>query len=479
MSLCRELCRYMRAWNLGRHVLVLCGKGHNGADALALLPLLKGEGFLPCLVLCDPDRLNQESLQLLEEWVSSGGVATEIRSHQGFLEACADFPGKLVLDGLLGTGFNPPLKDLYRDIIQTLNSWHDKMVVAIDIPSGLSGDGVLCGVAVKADLTLALGSLKPVFMKAAFAPWFGRVEVLPIGFTEKELCSVSSHPRVFSMAELKAGLFKRPRHWHKGDSGRLLVIGGNEGMEGALYLSAYGAHRAGAGLISMVWLSEHQAFRQARPEWMQLEFASFQKESVRRAMLDSCDCVVLGMGLAQTARSFEVIQWLHEIRSPMVIDADALNILSHQFVEDNLLNNAILTPHVGEAARLLRVKNHEVVEDLTGAALTLAEKFNCTVILKSYHTVVCQEKRVKIHLRGTQAMASGGMGDILSGVAGAFLASGCDAFTAANLAVAVHGLGGEFCERDGGDRGIFACEVADHIPQVIRQCMVEGHAGHG
>lgn len=463
---------------LAGRVAILCGKGNNGGDGLAVARLLRGAGFDPEVwVLADPHRLSPDA-QAQFERVRAGGVPCTILSEK-------DLPllqrrlgsADLVLDALLGTGLGGPASGFYAGAIRTINE-SGAFVAALDIPSGLSGDAFApAGSAVRADLTLTLALPKIVLYTPEGAKLCGEVCVLDIGLPTAAVEGIPCSAELLDRDWARPFFEHRRSTAHKGDLGCVLLIAGGRGKSGAALLAARGALRAGAGLVTVACpASSCSAVIASLPEAMSLPLPETEEGTLSMdalmPLLDACegmDAVGMGPGLGQTPETSALCRELHRrIPCPAVLDADALNAFAGR--EGDLPDHPgprVLTPHPGEMARLCGWTVEEVVKRRYTLVWDRAQAWNAAVLLKGYRTLLAAPERPwRMNLSGGPHMAGPGFGDVLTGVVAALLARRMDPFDATSLAAWWHGASGDRAAVRLGGYGLLASECADALPPV-------------
>jgi len=335
-------------------------------------------------------------------------------------------------------------------------------VLAVDIPSGLCSDtGRVLGVAVKADLTVTFIGLKRGLFTMAAADHTGAIEFNDLGVPPEIYQQVDCDSRRLELEALLERLPPRPATAHKGLYGTVLVVGGDYGMAGAAALAAEAALRCGAGLVRVATRPEHVAALVARtPEAMPLGVRSGQDLA---ALVESADVLVVGPGLGQSPWSEQLLQVAAASGKPMVLDADGLNLLvAAGAVTERRRDNWVLTPHPGEAARLLECTTAQVQADRFDAVRRLQQRYGGVAVLKGNGSLIADDSQLLLSNYGNPGMASGGMGDVLSGVIGSLLAQHLPALEAAGLGVCLHGAAGDSAAED-GQRGLLA---SDLIPKM-------------
>ena len=476
-ALCRDLHGSLPG--AGR-VVVVCGPGKNGGDGLAAARLLALAGSAPTVfTLQDPGHYSGESATNAARARAVGLPLTSLQEPGGFSalrRALGD--ADVVVDALFGTGLARALGGAAKRAVAAINA-AGRRVLAADLPSGLSADsGSLLGPAVRAWRTVAFGAPKLCHVLPPASGYCGSLAVADIGISSRTLTRRARRLWMAQPADIAERLPARPLDSHKGDFGRVAILAGSRGKPGAAILAARGALRGGAGLVT-VFCPESAATSvvSALPEAMVEELAESAGalageagDGVVRAWA-GFDAAVVGPGLgtsAQTVRALETL--LRKTRIPLVADADALNAFAGRpgyFARRRAAT--VLTPHPGEAARLLGSSSRAVQADRIGAARALARKSRAVVVLKGAHTLVAGPAgEVVVNPTGTPLLATAGSGDVLAGVIGALLAGGHPAAEAALVAVFLHGAAGQLLELELGDAGLLAHELADAIPRVRR-----------
>jgi NAD(P)H-hydrate epimerase len=331
-------------------------------------------------------------------------------------------------------------------------------VLAVDIPSGLCADtGRVLGLAVQADLTVTYIGLKRGLFTLAAPDYTGAIEFNDLGVPPEVYRQVGCDSYRVELEALLERLPQRPATAHKGMYGSVLVIGGDYGMAGAAVLAAQAALRCGAGLVRVATRTEHVAALVARaPEAMPRGVRSRQE---LLPLVDAADVLVVGPGLGQSPWSEQLLQVAAASAKPMVLDADGLNLLVQgQAITERRRDNWVLTPHPGEAARLLECSTTEVQRDRFAAVRKLQKRYGGIVVLKGNGTLIASESQLLLSDYGNPGMASGGMGDVLSGVIGALLAQQLPVWEAAALGVCLHGAAADIAAGD-GQRGLVASDL--------------------
>jgi NAD(P)H-hydrate epimerase len=470
--------RYSKA---GR-VVVLCGRGNNGGDGFVIARRLRDRAPV-VLLFARRAAVVGDAARHLRACEKSGVEVREVVSPRDWRrERPAVLEAQLVVDALLGTGLREAPRGLVARVLRDLDG-RSGPVAAVDLPSGVSSDsGRVPGAAACADLTVTFAALKYGHVVSPADARCGDVVVCDIGIPASLLAGARGG--CIERAEAAAAWGRRARDAHKGSFGHVLVVAGSRGKSGAAVLSGTAALRAGAGLATVAtpvpaWIK----VARGRPELMTQGLPATRPGTLaRRAALPAlrfartADAVVLGPGLGRHRETDAFVsRFVAGCPQPLVVDADALNALAvlprggAARVLGARKAGTVLTPHPGEAARLLGRTTRAVQQERLESVRRLARLFDSVVVLKGHHTLVARpDGRVAVNLSGGPALAIGGAGDVLAGMIGALLARGCDAWTAATAAVHVHGLAGDRLAAERGEDGLLAGDVADALPRIVR-----------
>ena len=447
--------------------LVLCGRGNNGGDGFAIAAALAAKGKKVTVCYAGPLDNNgaPDTAAMSEECKRRFSLLPETVT----VTNAPDLKGvSAVVDAIFGVGLSRPIEGRVAAIIERVNG-SALPVLAVDIPSGVSADtGALLGTAIRAARTVSFSAYKFGHLLYPGALLCGKTTVADIGVSlPADAC------RLLEKADLCA-LPPRPPRSHKGTFGRVLVVGGSLGMSGAAHLCAKAAYRAGAGLVEIFAPEGNRVIYQiGLPEaLLTLYDPENLDKTALRAAIDRADAVAIGMGLGTretTVRLLETV--LRHARVPVVLDADALNTLAAHDELRPLLAEAkaplILTPHLGEAARLLNASVADIAGDLSLFARQLAREAGATIVLKDARTLISDGERLSLNTFGNNGMATGGSGDVLSGVIAAFLAAGSPPFKAAELGVLAHALAGDAAREHRGAHGTMASDIIEGLCEVL------------
>ncbi len=477
-----------RRWPAVRSLTLVCGKGNNAGDGYVIAGLALDRGFQVQLVhLGDPDQLSGDAARA-RDWALARGLTIESLDVEQPVLHCR---GELLVDALLGTGVKGTVRPGFARLIEQINALaaDGLPVLAVDLPSGLCPDrGTPLGTAVRASRTLTLIGAKRGLVTGAGRDHVGALEFHDLQVPEAVLQSQTGLPAL-NWSQLYGLLPQRRPNAHKGDSGHALLVGGDLGMGGAICLAAQAALRVGPGLVSVLTRPAHSGVVLTRaPEVMAL--GSDAPAQDLPALLERATTVAVGPGLGRSAWSREALQLVLDGLGgrPLVLDADALNLLADNALQLPELapGQLLLTPHPGEAARLLSCSAAEVQQDRFAAAAALAARWQALVVLKGAGSVLAAPPEaaalkllpgidaatqadgcIGVCLDGNPAMASGGMGDLLTGICAGLLAQPLAAADALALAVCLHGAAGDAAARRRGPRGLSAAQLLDELQPLL------------
>lgn len=445
-------------WPDPARVQVLCGTGNNGGDGYLLADIAHKRGY-PVTVwqLGDSGRIGGDALRAREQALASGVPVAP------YSAGCLASEGVLV-DGLLGTGLGGEVRPAQRAAIEAING-SGLPVLALDIPSGLCADtGRVLGVAVRASATITFIVAKRGLYTAAGPGCRGELELAGLALPPAFLRHRPPGVRRLELDGLLAQFAPRPPDTHKGHCGRVLVVGGDLGMGGATLLAAEAALRCGAGLVTAATRDAHvPALLARRPEVMARGVRGGQDLA---PLVAASDVLALGPGLGQGSWSEQLFQTAcRDAPGALVLDADALNLLARHG-GPSPRDKWVLTPHPGEAARLLETDTATVQADRFAAARALQARYGGVVVLKGNGTLVCGEDSLLLSDYGNPGMASGGMGDVLSGVIAGLLAQGLAPLDAAALGVCLHGAAADRAAV-AGQRGLLAADLMAPMRELL------------
>jgi yjeF C-terminal region, hydroxyethylthiazole kinase-related/yjeF N-terminal region len=449
-------------WPEARRIAVVCGTGNNGGDGYVLARLARAaESQVELFQVGDPERLKGDALHAAEAYAKVGG------HRQAFSQDSLGHP-EVVVDALFGTGLEREVTGIWRQAIEAINACGrhacGAQVLAIDVPSGLHSDtGMPLGEAAYADVTVSFIGLKVGMFTGRGPDYCGTIVFDDLQVPRAVIERVAPAAQRILSEDLKDLLEPRRRSAHKGHHGHVLVVGGERGMAGAVRMAGEAAARVGAGLVSLATRPEHAAaVGIARPELMCHGIARSEELN---PLLGRASVIALGPGLGQSEWSGALFEATLNSEKPKVIDADALNWLAQHPVSRA---DWVLTPHPGEAARLLKCSAAEVQAERFAAIEALGRQFGGTCVLKGAGTLVrAPDGSVAVCDVGNPGMATGGMGDVLTGVIAGLIAQGLSAPDAARAGVYVHGAAGDRAAAEGGERGLMPLDLMPHLRRLI------------
>lgn len=444
-------------WPQARNIVVVCGNGNNGGDGFVVARRAQQAGFRVRVLVIAPDERFSPDALVAAESLKKIGVEWEAFSAT----ACAG--ADLIVDAILGTGLIRPVMGVWQQAIESIH--HAAIpVFSLDIPSGLHADtGRVLGYAIQAQATLTFIGVKQGLLTAAGPDHCGRLYYDDLDLSPALYTTIK--PAALRLTPKDLALARRRRGAHKGNHGRVLVIGGDQGMGGAVIMAALAALRSGAGLVKVATHVDYAAgISIAYPEIMAY---GIKQVTDIDALVENTDVIAFGPGLGQSGWSRQIFNHIRHKKIPMVLDADGLNLLA---IFKMRQNHWILTPHPGEAARLLNTDSAQIQADRFAAVTKLQAEYGGVVVLKGVGTLIC-DAQVNIYLcdRGNPGMATAGMGDLLSGVIAGLLAQGLSTTQAAYKGVLIHALAGDEAAALHGERGLTALDVLLPIRRWVNQ----------
>jgi hydroxyethylthiazole kinase-like uncharacterized protein yjeF len=455
-----------KRWPHAQRITVFCGAGNNGGDGYVIARLAHEQGLTAVVyLLADVTRLKGDAKLAYDKLQQT---AVPIKPFAGHMDETCD----VIVDALLGTGLAGEVKDHWQMAIELINhtrTMNHCHVVAVDIPSGLHADtGRVLGTAVNADLTVTFIGVKQGLMTGQGPDYGGEVLFDDLGVDAKVFEQVESSASRITHDDLATLLLPRKRCAHKGDHGHVLVIGGNKGMAGAARMAGEAALRSGAGLVSVATRPEHvAAIVSTRPEIM---CHGVENKGQLKPLLNKVSCVAVGPGLGQDSWAQQLLSAVLETTIPLMLDADALNLLA---LEPLPRSSWVLTPHPGEAGRLLQMSTAQVQQDRFAAVSNLQSRYGGVAVLKGCGTLVCgAENDIALCDAGNPGMATAGMGDVLTGVLAGLIAQTNGAqpnnlSAAARAAVYIHATAADLASIDHGERGLLATDLLPYIRYLV------------
>lgn len=462
-------------------VLILAGKGNNGGDGFVVARWLLNRGWqVQTIVLAAPAAIGGDAGLNLDILQRCGATVTAVTTDEQLSSALAAHSGVILVDALLGTGLANPVSGRYAVAIDWLGAQRAPLV-AVDIPSGVDATtGAILGRAARADLTVTFAAAK---VGHAVSPGFsccGELKIVDIGIPATLSASTGDNHWLIEAAEAAPLLPLRPVNGHKGTFGHLLVLAGSPGKTGAATLTAAAAVRGGAGLVTLACpATVHDIMEIKLTEAMTVALPDHDghlgEDSLvpLNALLDNKSALALGPGLGMSGQTVRLVRRIvGESSLPLVVDADGLNALAGHchVLKERPRARTILTPHPGEMARLLGCGVAAVEAERIKCAREFAMEYGIVLLLKGARTIIAlPDGRIRINSSGNPLLATGGSGDVLTGLIGALLAQGLTVDDAAVLGSYLHGAAADHWAARHGDAGMTATELLNELPAVWRE----------
>lgn len=485
-------------------ILAVCGPGNNGGDGVAAGRILYLQGYHVAILFIGEEEMASPSMQVQLAMAAKIGVPRENRDRLPEYN--------IIIDALFGVGLSRGITGAYEALISQINNG-DYMVFAVDIPSGISSDsGKVMNIALRADETVTFGYMKQGLLLYPGTEYAGRVTVADIGFPKEAEQTVQPGAFYFTREDLLR-LPPRKNYSNKGTYGKVLIIAGSKGMSGAAYLSAKAAYRTGAGLVKVLTSEANRVILQTLlPEalFSAYDEAGMDADERQQKLLEEMSwatVIVIGPGLGQSDSAHELIEAvIRKSTVPVIIDADGINYLAGKLDyvrerkqtlvsgSDNkpdkkadrdsdkyriaerikqlagiLKENTILTPHLAELSRLIGISVPEIANNLIDTASQCSYNNKLIYAIKDARTIVANDSSRYINVSGNSGMATGGSGDVLTGIIAALIAQGMEAYQAACLAVYIHGLSGDAAAEKKGPYSMMAGDITDSIETVLMQ----------
>lgn len=448
--------------------LVVVEGGNNGGDGLALARLLAQQGDqVDVCYINGISRVSENFAYQLEIVRKMGIKVTDVIPKKEY---------DVIVDGIFGVGLKRDVAGIWKDTIDQMNNIPG-FKVAIDLPSGVDATtGQILGTAFEADMTVTFGLNKRGLVLNPGCDVAGFVQVRDIGFAEREIEFVAPSAFTYDISDLTR-IPKRYDNSNKGTYGKVAVIAGSRDMSGAAVFAAEAVYRTGAGLVKVYTHRDNRTVIGTRvPEAVLMTYTDDQ-EAMKCASdaVSWADVILIGPGIGRSQESEKMLRYvICEAEQPLVIDADALNIIAGN--RGLLLGHraeVIVTPHMGEMARLTGISIPEIKKNILKVCKDFAMEYNVINVLKDARTCVSRGDDIYINTSGNNGMSTAGAGDVLTGVIAGFIATGLSPYDAAKLGVFVHGLAGDVAAEHMGKNGMIARDIVDAIPQVIKGAKYE------
>jgi hydroxyethylthiazole kinase-like uncharacterized protein yjeF len=451
-------------------ILVVCGPGNNGADGVAAGRILFLQGFQVAILL--PFERNNCSKEMQLQLTIAENLGIIINN------SCSLIEYNIIIDAIFGIGLSKPIRGELAELISEINRGNYK-VFSADIPSGISADtGKVLGTAIKADYTITFGYMKQGLLMYPGADYAGEISLADIGFPGKALTYVGADTFYYTNEDLSK-LPMRKKDGHKGTFGKVLIIAGNIGMAGAAYLSAKACYKTGAGMVKVLTAHKNRDIIQTLlPEAL---FAAYDLDEDLPSIIAWADVIVIGPGLGISEKAEELLSLvLSQNKIPLIIDADALNIMAKNLDGNyiswkerlNKLNamlpkHTILTPHPMEMSRLLGIDLSDISHNIFDIANQCSYNNEIVYVLKDARTFVASAGKKYINISGNNGMATAGSGDVLTGIIAGLMAQKVSFYEAACLGVYIHGLAGDMAAEKIGYYSLMAEDIVEAICGVL------------
>lgn len=458
-------------WDNHTPVVVFAGPGNNGGDALAVARMLTERQYKVSAYLFNTNGHLSPDCQINRDRLRK-------RPVKNFVEVTSEFDPPvltseiLVVDGLFGSGLNKPLAGGYAAVVKYINS-SNAQIVSIDVPSGMMTEDNTYNVKaniIRADVTLTLGSKKLCMMMADLQPLLGRVSVLDIGLSREFIEKTEAQYSIVEASDIRRLFIPRDEFAHKGSMGHALMVAGSYGMSGAAILATRACLRSGVGKVTIHTPKRNYDIMQISVPEAILQMDKEETVFSQPCNSDDYDAIGIGPGIGTNENT--AIAVIGQIRSnvtPMVVDADALNVLaSHRAWMQQLPEGLILTPHPKELDRLVGTSSSDDFERLTRAR-ELAQQLHAYIILKGHYSALCMPNgHITFNSTGNAGMATAGSGDVLTGIITALLARGYERDQAALMGMYLHGLAGDLAANDIGMESLVASDIIKYLPRAFQ-----------
>lgn len=461
-------------------ILVIAGYGNNGGDGVAVARILANLNYLvEILMVGEKDRATNETKTQLKI-AENLGIKINNKCNIGEYT--------ILVDAIFGIGLSRLITGMYQEIIEEINE-SDGLVFSIDIPSGIDADtGKVMNVSVKADYTITFGYEKIGHILYPGCEHCGEVIVSDIGFAKTAIELVKTKSFVYEKSDLNK-LPARENYSNKGNYGKILVIAGSKNMSGACFMSSKAAYRSGAGLVKVLTVEENRAIIQTLLPEALLETYETEKlvmtSEVERIkdIIGWASVIVIGPGIGMSKSSEKILEVVLETsKVPTIIDADGLNLLAlneeyvrkdktnhFPYYDINLPGNFILTPHMKEMSRLLHIDMEEMKKDFYQLAIQVTKEKDFILALKDARTIVTSHGDIYINTSGNNGMATGGSGDVLTGIIAGLISGGMDVFQATTLSVYLHGMAADEAVLKKSKYSLMATDIIEALPGVLCQ----------
>ncbi len=463
-------------------ILAVCGPGNNGGDGVAAGRILFLQGYHVAILVIGEENKYSPQMKAQLEMAKNLGIPLENRNKLSEYN--------IIIDAIFGVGLSKPVTGVFEETIRKMNE-SPNVIYSVDLPSGISAEnGAVLNVAVKADETVTFGHNKIGLLLYPGTEYAGVTTVADIGFPME--ATVKARPDTFYYQKEDLKLLPRRRNYsHKGTYGKVLIVAGSKGMAGAACLSAHAAYRSGAGLVKVLTSECNRIILQTQlPEALYAAYDDKDINDDRRQQLLLADIawasvIVVGPGLSLSKTSEELVETvIRKAKVPVIIDADAITLLSMRLEEHGseasngleqrlsklselLPVGTILTPHLMELSRLIGLPVSDITNNLIDTARLCSYNNKLIYAVKDARTIVTKDSRYYVNISGNHGMATGGSGDVLTGIIAAMVAQGMEPYEATCLAVYIHGLAGDAAASEKGSYSMMASDIIGFIEKVL------------
>lgn len=463
---------YEKIRDIGNKFLVICGTGNNGGDGLVVGRKLLLEGKDVFFVIVSPkDKFSKDfktNFEIIKSITENIIMIKSLSDIENFRSLLNNYD--VIVDSLFGVGINRELDTFYCKLIDCINE-SKKYIVAVDIPSGLDGNtGLPLGNAVTANVTYSFEVIKRGFINYSAFKYIGNLEIIKIGIPENIKELKDEGVRLLDGSYYRNIIKKRSLYGYKGDYGKVTVFAGSLGFAGAAYITTEACVKSGAGLTTLVTPMECQ--RILSGSLIEAMTANYSEKARVKNLVENSDVIAFGPGIKSEKEFEEILLWIADnSTSNIVIDAEGINILSRrEDILDKLRGRMVLTPHLGEMSRLVNIPISEIEENRVEIAKEYAKKQECILLLKGYYTVITDGNSVFVNNTGDSKMASGGMGDCLTGIIASLIGQDNTPLEGALLGAYIHGLAGQRCKEK---YSVTARDVIENIPFIMNELIIK------
>ena len=452
------------------YITIVSGRGNNGGDALAVARHLYCKGKQVDVFLLGLGKIS-EDCEKNYNILKNMGIQIRNVSNVDDMEELRDSIGRsdMVIEGIFGVGLSREVEGIYELAITIINE-NSRYILSIDVPSGLNSDtGKVMGNCIQANKTISFQLYKKGFINYGTDKYTGKVIVEDIGIPGFVVDKFHEEEFFIDMRMVTEKIKVRDKYSHKGNYGRATIVAGSKGFTGAPILSTQAAVRSGAGLVTLCCYKEIENVLSNRV--LEAMTLNMDEEERFQDILKKSDAIAIGPGMGNNYKTLNILRKIiKESNCPLIIDADGLNVLSGNLeLLKDIENKVILTPHLGEMSRLTGLTINEIKENRLQIAKEFAYKYRIILLLKGYHTIITDGQTTVINPTGNSSMASGGMGDCLTGIITSFVAQGYNLMEATYLSAFIHGYCGE--ELSNNMYCVNASHLIEELPRCIKKIM--------